>query len=86
MTGTCVCKLLCAGLPAQRQHRHRAHSCECGTVLASRAHRPCSGGRAHPASAALPPASHSYTLALGAGGVAAALFIGGFVVKSLQED
>ncbi|KAL4419605.1 hypothetical protein ABPG77_001659 [Micractinium sp. CCAP 211/92] len=28
----------------------------------------------------------AYTLATGAGGVGAALFIGGFVVKSLQED
>lgn len=33
-------------------------------------------------------ASHpcSYTLAAGTGAVGAALFIGGFVVKSLQED
>lgn len=28
----------------------------------------------------------SYTLALSAGAVATALFVGGFVVKSLQED
>jgi hypothetical protein len=27
-----------------------------------------------------------YTLALGSGGVAAALFIGGFLVKGLQDD
>lgn len=41
-----------------------------------------------PADHCAPPASAacSYTLALSAGAVATALFVGGFVVKSLQED
>jgi hypothetical protein len=34
----------------------------------------------------LPRSPCSYTVALGAGSVGAALFIGGFVVKGLQDD
>lgn len=52
---------------------------------ASNVQRPAQRTHRSPSPPTITPAC-SYTLALSTGAVATALFVGGFVVKSLQED